>query len=167
MIANRDQLLFEIICRGRDGLGSHIFRQTSLQACQLRAYVLNLINRVVDAIKFFANSQLQAQLLVEIGLADLHPRVQFHFQWRGLSLRPHREADLITSGRGHGTACSAAVFPEVVAGDAVCLLITQIPHKPVQTSFRFKLLFRFLVVGIKRLFGHLKLSTRVLPNDAA
>src|SRR5208337_4246047 len=61
--------------------------------------------------------------------------------------------------------CSAVVCPEVISGNTMGFLITQIPHKAIQASFRLDFLFWLLIIRSKRLVGFLGFGARIFPNQ--
>ena len=75
LIPHRDQFLIEIVSRGGNGFRAGVLRQSPLQAENLRAHVLNLIDRVVHAVEFVVNLHLHGELLLQIGFTDFDSRI--------------------------------------------------------------------------------------------
>ena len=94
----------------------------------------------------------QTELLVQVGLGDLHSRIQSQFQRRGLALAANGESHLIMPGSGHGALRAPVVLPQIISGHPMSFLIVQVPDKAVQTGFGLNFFLRFLIVGIERLF---------------
>ena len=85
----------------------------------------------------------------------MHARIQFQIKSSRLGLPAHGKPHLVMPGDRHRTARSAAILVQEVAWHVPRLFIPQVPHEPVESRFRFQLLFRLLVVRVGR-------SSRVL-----